>query len=134
MAATSRGRALIIDDEEATRGLLVDVVRLAGYEVDEAATGEEGLAKSKARAYELVLTDHLMPGMKGSTVVEALRAERPTIRVIVITGSPGAAELDPIRRLDVTVLHKPVTVAELLAVIGGRSRSSPGAGRGRVDG
>lgn len=67
---------LVIEDEEALRDDLVDLLRSApeGYEVLEAPEGRTGLALIEARRPDLVICDRLMPAMAGHEVLEALRA------------------------------------------------------------
>ena len=65
---------LTVDDSPSIRQMLAYVLSSSGYNVIEAADGEEGLALAKANAVDLVLTDHNMPKMDGVTLTRALRA------------------------------------------------------------
>lgn len=64
---------LIIDDSPSIRQMVAFTLKTEGYTVIEAADGVEGLAKAKAHAIDLVLTDQNMPNMDGITFVKALR-------------------------------------------------------------
>jgi two-component system chemotaxis sensor kinase CheA len=66
---------LVIDDSLTTRMLEQSILESAGYEVELATSGEEGLAKARARRYDLLLVDVEMPGMDGFTFVERVRAD-----------------------------------------------------------
>jgi two-component system chemotaxis sensor kinase CheA len=66
---------LVVDDSLTTRELERSILESAGYEVDMAASGEEGLAKARHRGYALFLTDIDMPGIDGFTFVERTRAD-----------------------------------------------------------
>jgi two-component system chemotaxis sensor kinase CheA len=66
---------LVIDDSLTTRMLEQSILESAGYEVDLATSGEEGLLKARARRYALFLVDVEMPGMDGFTFIERTRSE-----------------------------------------------------------
>jgi len=63
---SERKRVLVVDDDPQLRRLLELTLRRAGYEVDSAATGEEGVAKVLSFKPDLVLMDVMMPDMDGS--------------------------------------------------------------------
>ena len=83
-------RILVVEDEEAIRSFLRLALEAAGYEVVEAANGQEGLAMYHQTAIGLVITDLEMPEMDGATMIEALRDAQAQIPVIVISGQAGA--------------------------------------------
>ncbi len=64
---------LIIDDSASIRQMLGFTLRSAGYEVDEAVDGRDGLGKAQRKAYQLVFTDQNMPNMDGLTLIKSLR-------------------------------------------------------------
>ncbi|BCJ92241.1 hybrid sensor histidine kinase/response regulator [Terrihabitans soli] len=68
-------RVLVVDDSLTTRMLEQSILESAGYDVDVAMSGEEGLERMRARRYALVLVDVEMPGMDGFSFVEHLRAD-----------------------------------------------------------
>jgi len=65
---------LAVDDSASLRQMVTFTLKGAGYDVIEAGDGEEGLAKAKGAAVNLVLTDQNMPKMDGLTLVKSLRA------------------------------------------------------------
>jgi CheY-like chemotaxis protein len=76
-----------------------------GHEVVEANSGEQALrALRRARRIDLVITDQLMPGMTGTQLLEAMKAEWPHIPTIIAT---GYAELPPGVAADSPRLSKP---------------------------
>ncbi len=77
---------LTIDDEENIRNGLADNFELEGYEVKQAASGEEGLALIAQGGIDLVITDLRMNGISGSEVVKQVTTEHPGIPIIVLTG------------------------------------------------
>ncbi|MEO7036755.1 MAG: response regulator [Polyangiaceae bacterium] len=70
---------LVIDDSLTTRMLEQAILESAGYEVDVAVSGEEGMAKARLRKYGLFLVDVEMPGMDGFTFIERTRSD-PDLR------------------------------------------------------
>jgi two-component system, chemotaxis family, sensor kinase CheA len=70
-----RRAILVVDDSLTTRMLEQSILESAGYEVELATSGEQGLEKARARRYDLILVDVEMPGMDGFTFVERVRAD-----------------------------------------------------------
>jgi two-component system chemotaxis sensor kinase CheA len=68
-------RVLVVDDSITTRMLEQSILESAGYQVDVAASGEEGLERLRKQPYALLLVDVEMPGIDGFTVIEQLRAD-----------------------------------------------------------
>jgi two-component system chemotaxis response regulator CheY len=64
---------LSVDDSSSIRQMVSFTLKSAGYEVVEAADGQEGLDKAKAKTVDLVLTDQNMPKMDGLTLIKTLR-------------------------------------------------------------
>jgi two-component system chemotaxis sensor kinase CheA len=76
-ASPARGRRviLVVDDSLTTRMLEQSILESAGYEVELATSGEQGLEKARARRFDLLLIDVEMPGIDGFTLIERLRAD-----------------------------------------------------------
>ena len=92
---------LVVDDSLTTRMLERSILESAGYEVDLAASGEEGLAKARARPYALFLTDIDMPGIDGFTFVAETRADPDLRHVPAILVSSRADPADRRRGAEV---------------------------------
>ncbi|HWB76979.1 MAG TPA: response regulator [Nannocystaceae bacterium] len=73
--ARARPRVLVVDDSLTTRMLEQAILESAGYEVELATSGEDGLARAREQSFELFLVDVEMPGMDGFTFVERTRAD-----------------------------------------------------------
>jgi two-component system chemotaxis sensor kinase CheA len=73
--APSRLSILVVDDSLTTRMLEQSILESAGYDVELATSGEEGLDKARAAHYALILVDVEMPGMDGFTFIEHIRAD-----------------------------------------------------------
>ena len=85
---TGNETLLVVEDDPTVGELVRDVLEPLGYSVLTTASGEEALAASEAHAgpIHLLLTDVVMPGMNGKQLAEVLRAKRPGIRVLFMTG------------------------------------------------
>ncbi|WP_141653060.1 PAS domain-containing protein [Phenylobacterium immobile] len=104
------GRVLLVDDEEVVRASTADMLIDLGYQVVEAASAEEALAMmERGQAFDLVLTDHLMPGLSGADLAIQVRARWPGRIVLLISGFAEAESLSA----DLPILTKPFRQSEL---------------------
>ncbi|MET0388227.1 MAG: response regulator [Polyangiales bacterium] len=90
LPAAATKRLLVVDDSITTRMLEQSILEGAGYRVDLAASGEEGLEKARAGVYSAILVDVEMPGIDGFEFIERLRADpqlRATPAVLVSSRS-----------------------------------------------
>jgi FixJ family two-component response regulator len=79
-------RLLIIDDEPHIRQMMRLTLEAAGYEIDEAPTGEDGLDQfGDGSVYAAVLLDQKMPGLDGLETLKRLRERSPGARVVMVT-------------------------------------------------
>jgi GAF domain-containing protein/ActR/RegA family two-component response regulator len=119
---TARGSEtiLLVDDDVGIRHVLARILSGSAYTVLEAADGAEALLVSEryARPIHLLLTDVVMPGMRGPEVAMHLTALRPDMKVVYISGYVGDA-LSPRGVVDTgaVVLEKPFTGATLLGKV-----------------
>ncbi len=79
-------RILVIDDDPGVRESMERMLRLAGYIVQSAATGEEGFDLARGGIFDVILSDMRMPGMSGLDVLRKLRDVRVDAAFIVMTG------------------------------------------------
>lgn len=77
-------RILLIDDDDETREVYVELFRQAGFAVEEALNGVEGLEKINANRPDIILTGIIMPQMDGFTLVEALKKNVVTASIPVV--------------------------------------------------
>ncbi|MCW8086091.1 PAS domain S-box protein [Sabulicella glaciei] len=108
--ASRRGTVLLVDDEDLVRLSTADMLIELGYKVVEAASAEEALRLlNRGLNPDVVVTDHLMPGVSGTDLARRLQAERPSIKVLVMSGYAETAGIAP----DLPRLAKPFREAEL---------------------
>lgn len=82
----TRGRILVIDDEPGIRIGCQRALSIQDYQVDTAASGEEGLQKLQQDSYDLVLLDMMMPGISGAETLRRICEMDPNLVCVVITG------------------------------------------------
>jgi DNA-binding response OmpR family regulator len=117
MGTTSR--ILVVDDEATTRVSLAEVLRLEGYEVMTAASGEDALAvMSNQAAFDLMIVDLKMPGMDGLQLIEVVRKRSPDTVLILLTAF-GTLEtaIQAIRRDAHDYLLKPCPVPQIVETV-----------------
>jgi PAS domain S-box-containing protein len=104
--ANGRGRVvLVVDDDDGVRGLLVETLRAADFDVLEARTGEEGLAHLQTASPVAAIIDFIMPGMNGAEVARRARSLQPALPIIFVSGYFDTVALDGVA--DAVVLRKP---------------------------
>lgn len=108
-------RILFVDDEPATRRAFVRAVARFGFLVDLARGGEEALDLAEQTQYPVIVTDLVMPGIDGISLVRRLKSRQPNCIFVILTGRPDV-EIpdDPALRTGVaSVLSKPWSDEEL---------------------
>jgi two-component system KDP operon response regulator KdpE len=113
----SSGRLLVVDDEPQIRRIMRTTLTSAGYEVEDAKTGEEALEKVREYRPDLVLLDINMPGMGGLEACRALRTD-PNIAIVMLTvRDTEAAKVEALDAGADDFVTKPFSTPELLARI-----------------
>lgn len=108
---------LAVDDDAAVLELVDNVLRTAGYNVLLADGGWNAIQtfESSREPVQLLLTDVIMPDLTGPVVAERLRARRPDLQVLFISGFHDADLVQHfVTRKGFTLLPKPFTVSSLL--------------------
>ncbi len=110
------GRILFVEDEDAVRGVAARLLRARGYEVIEACDGEEALelAQTHAGEIDLMISDVIMPGLDGPTLLKKARPHLGSIPVMFISGYAEAEFSDLLEgETGVTFLPKPIDIKML---------------------
>lgn len=110
---SGRGRILLVEDEDGVRSIAASLLESRGYEVEQACDGEEALEilTEEPASFDLIISDVVMPGMDGPTLMREAREHLGDARIIFIS---GYAERDVAGQIDdnrqVSFLPKPFTV------------------------
>jgi len=119
-------RILVVEDDSAIRQGIVDALKFSGYEVLQAANGNDGMAQGLRATVDLLMLDLVLPGPSGFDILKAVRAARPTLPVIILTAR--GEEGDRVQGLRLGAddyVVKPFSVRELLARVEAVLRRSP---------
>ncbi|MFV0421263.1 sigma-54-dependent transcriptional regulator [Oleidesulfovibrio sp.] len=109
---------LLIEDDYAFQGMLLEALNEQGYQVTTASRAEEGIALARQGDYDLILTDVMLPGMSGVEAIPPLREAAPNTDIIVMTAySSKELALEAVRRGAYDFFAKPFSLKELDIVV-----------------
>jgi two-component system OmpR family response regulator len=126
-------RVLVVEDEPDLRELLVKTLRGAGYAIDEASDGKEGLMKAQSWEYDAIVLDLMLPKMGGFEVLAELRKHKPT-PVLILTARDSVT--DRVQGLDSGAddyVIKPFEANELLARLRAIIRRCSGKASSKIE-
>ncbi len=109
-------RVLVVEDDKKIASFVVNGLKQAGFAVDHAADGEEGLGRAQAVGYDAAVVDIMLPRLDGLSLVQQLRANGARLPVLIL--SARASVDDRVRGLQAggdDYLTKPFAFSELLA-------------------
>lgn len=110
-------RILVIDDDNMARMALTVALEELGHTVESAEEGGAGIALLGEQSFDLVITDLIMPGKEGIQTLTEIKADRPEIKVMAVSGGGRYSPhpyLDAARELGAdAILAKPFTMSEL---------------------
>lgn len=111
-------KILIVDDEDAIRRTLKDILTFEKFKVEEARDGMEGLAKIKKNSYDVVLMDIKMPNMDGMDALERLQEIQPDLPVIMISGHANIDNaVEAVKKGAFDFIQKPPDLNRLLITV-----------------
>ena len=114
-------RILVVDDEAQIRTMLTQMLEQEGYEVLTAENGEEGLTLVQKQAFDLVITDMIMPVKDGLKFIMELIKDYPDLKILAISGG-GAIKAERYLTMagylgDIATLEKPFKREMLLELV-----------------
>jgi CheY-like chemotaxis protein len=120
---SATGTALLVDDEDLVRMSTAEMFVELGYAVVEAVSAEEALRLlGGGLRPDLLVTDHLMPGMNGTDLARSVRTAHPDIKVLLVSGYAEAEGVAP----DLPRLTKPFRNADLAACLTALEKAGTG--------
>ena len=109
---------LIVDDDDTIRSTMKAILEDEGYDVDLAASGKEGIEKSKETTYNIALLDIRLPDMEGVELLKLMKPAVPRTRKIMVTGYPSTQNaIVALNKNADAYLIKPVDIEKLLSTI-----------------
>lgn len=114
-------RILVVDDEVQIRTMLTQMLEQEGYAVHTAENGEDGLAQVGRYAFDLVITDMIMPVKDGLKFIMELVRDYPDLKILAISGG-GAIKAERYLTMagylgDIATLEKPFKRDAFLALV-----------------
>jgi len=108
-------RILVVDDDPTIRNILVQVLKLQGYEVEAACNGADALAHCppEAQPFDVLITDLMMPLMDGKELIGRVRVLYPDVRVLCLSATYSNTWLD----LSVLFVPKPFSLRGIVALV-----------------
>jgi len=113
-------RILVVEDEKLINIMFREALENAGYEMEAAYDGAEGLEMYRKHHFDLVIADIMMPRTDGVQMITALRERYPDVKILVVTAislsGPHYREMK--RKLQgIPLLQKPVTKDKLISKV-----------------
>lgn len=111
-----------MDDDAEICDAVAAMLTQGGHQVSKASRGGTALRMCRAQTFDLVITDILMPEVDGLEVLTRLRADRPELRVVALSGGGAFVDRDYCLRMAERlgadeVIEKPVRTADLLELV-----------------
>jgi DNA-binding NtrC family response regulator len=114
----SKATVLIVDDEQEYLDIMAERLEGRGYQVDKAQNGIEALEKIDHSGYDAILLDFMMPGMDGMETLKKIRAQKPDLQVILLTGHATIQSgVEAIKLGALDFLEKPAEIEKLSEMI-----------------
>ncbi len=111
-------RLLLIEDDRDAAGYLVKALAEAGYTVDHAADGRDGLFQATEQTYDMIVADRMLPHLDGLTIIEILRKQGNRTPVLILSALGSVDHrVEGLRAGGDDYLTKPFALSELLARI-----------------
>jgi two-component system, cell cycle sensor histidine kinase and response regulator CckA len=119
MTRPDGNKILVVEDEEPIRILICAMLAQSGYQIVAAADGEEALAvwESQRSGIAALLTDVVMPGIRGPELARRIKEEAPGTAVIFISGYSDDPVIQDAGDIEFSFISKPFTQPELTEVV-----------------
>ncbi len=120
-------RVLLVEDDQGIALFVVKGLREAGFAVDHAANGEDGLHLALTESYDVIIVDLMLPKIDGLTVITKLRDQKPNVPVMILSARRSVD--DRVKGLQTgsdDYLTKPFAFSELLARVNALIRRTTG--------
>jgi len=124
--SNQKHRILLVDDEPDVLEFLGYNLREEGYQVHTCSNGEDAIVKAEEILPHLIILDVMMPGLGGLEVLKRIKAQKPQIHVILLTGRGSTKEgIEGMQRGAFDYLMKPINIEELIKKMQEAIKSQP---------
>ena len=111
-------KVLIVDDEKDFLDILSERIRMRGMDVSSATSAEDALNMVEAESYDVVIMDYMMPALDGFKALKLMKAKRPDMQIIFLTGNVPDEKYIEARALGaMDVIEKPPDLKYLVQKI-----------------
>ena|ERR1700691_1884355 len=113
-----RRTILVVEDEDMIRSMVVEAIRALGYEVIEQREGISAkyILESKAEI-DLLVSDVILPGVNGFRLAEIALTQRPSSKIVLMTGYTPSPLPSRLSEAGVTIMHKPFQIDDLITTV-----------------
>ena len=120
-------RLLLVEDDQGIASFVVKGLREAGFAVDHAIDGEDGLHLALTEPYDVVIMDLMLPKIDGLTVIKKLREQKPIVPVMILSAKRSVDDrVEGLQTGSDDYLTKPFAFSELLARVNALIRRATG--------
>jgi DNA-binding response OmpR family regulator len=113
----TKANVLVVDDNQDLAENIAEILMLRGFAPTIAASAEEALPKALPDGPSLVVTDYRLPGMTGAELVRRIRAQRGSVRAVVISAYTDDNTVAAAREAGADFLAKPVDLVALSSLL-----------------
>ena len=124
----NEGRVLVVDDDPQIRRVMRTTLDARGYEVDEAASGEQALELARSEKHDLIILDINLPGKSGVETCREIRTFSTTPVIMLTVREAGEDKIEALDAGAFDYVTKPFAMGELLARIRAVLRRAPSSG------
>jgi DNA-binding response OmpR family regulator len=125
-------KVLIVDDEKEFLDILAERIRARGMDVSLATSAEDALNLIEEESYDAVIMDYMMPALDGFKALKLMKAKRPEVQIILLTGNvPDEKYIEAKALGALDVIEKPPDLKELIQKIKTAQKKARGRNRHR---
>jgi DNA-binding response OmpR family regulator len=111
-------KVLIVDDEKDFLDIIAERIRARGMDVSTATSAEDALNMVEEESYDVVIMDFMMPALDGFKAIKLMKAKRPEVQIILLTGNvPDEKRIEARALGALDVIEKPPDLNDLIQKI-----------------
>ena len=124
-------KVLIVDDEKDFLDIIAERMLARGMDVSTATSAEDALNMVEEESFDVVILDFMMPALDGFKALKLMKAKRPDVQIIVLTGNvPDEKRMEAKALGALDVIEKPPDLKDLIQIIK-KAKKAPRTARGK---